>query len=203
MHPREGVRELRAASCAGEQSVEPVRAAAAERCRPSASTAQCSARPWEQPGEEQEAPFSDHPVHRGSRLVPMAVLERIPCELVASPCDQRLVVGGPRAVGSARPAGMPCGARGSLVTKGCAKVTPSGPPPRGPRRIRVLLVASLTALPHHGVAVLLGFEDAKLLGWIYLALRHKLGTWLHRYAIDWRIQGWTHLALFTLCVRLF
>ena len=53
------------------------------------------------------------------------------------------------------------------------------------------------------VAVLLGFEDAKLLGWIYLALRHKLGTWLHRYAMDWRIQGWTHLALFTVCVRLF
>ena len=114
---REGVQELRAASCAGEQSVEPVRAAAAERCRPSASTAQCSARPWEQPGEEQEAPFCDHPVHRGSRLVPMAVLERIPCALVASPCDQRLVVGGPRAVGSARPAGKPWGARGSLVTK--------------------------------------------------------------------------------------
>ena len=34
------------------------------------------------------------------------------------------------------------------------------------QRIRVLLVASLTALPHHGVAVLLGFEDAKILWWI-------------------------------------
>ena len=71
------------------------------------------------------------------------------------------------------------------------------------QRIRVLLVTSLAALLHHGVTVLLGFEDAKLLGWIYLALRHKLGTWLHRYAMDWRIQGWTHLALFTVCVRLF
>ena len=67
------------------------------------------------------------------------------------------------------------------------------------QRIRVLLVTSLAALLHHGVSVLLGFEDATLLRWIYLALRHKLGTWLHRYAMDWRIQGWTHLALFTVC----
>ena len=71
------------------------------------------------------------------------------------------------------------------------------------QRIRVLLVTSLAALLHHGVAVLSGFEDAKLLGRIYLALRHELGTWLHGYAMDWRIQGWTHLAPFTVCVRLF
>ena len=71
------------------------------------------------------------------------------------------------------------------------------------QRIRVLLVTSLAALLHHGVAVLSGFKDAQLLGRIYLALRHKLGTWLHRYAMYRRIQGWTHLALFTVCVRLF
>ena len=71
------------------------------------------------------------------------------------------------------------------------------------QRIRVLLVTSLAALLHHGVTVLLGFVNAQLLWWIHLALRHKLGTWLHRYAMDWRIQGWTHFALFTVCVRLF
>ena len=71
------------------------------------------------------------------------------------------------------------------------------------QRIRVLLVTSLAALLHHGVAVLSGFEDAKLLGRIYLALRHELGTWLHGHAMYGRIQRWTHLALFTVCVRLF
>ena len=71
------------------------------------------------------------------------------------------------------------------------------------QRIRVLLVTSLAALLHHGVAVLSGFEDAKLLGRIYLALRHELGTWLHGHAMYRRIQRWTHLALFTVGVRLF
>ena len=69
--------------------------------------------------------------------------------------------------------------------------------------IRILLVPSLAALLHHGVTVLLGFVNAQLLWWIDLALRHKLGTRLHGHTMYWRIQGWTHLALFTVCVRLF
>ena len=62
------------------------------------------------------------------------------------------------------------------------------------QRVRVLLVASLTALPHHGVAILLGFEYAKLLWWIDLALRHELGARLHRPAVHRRIQWGTHVA---------
>ena len=41
------------------------------------------------------------------------------------------------------------------------------------QRIRILLVTSLAALLHHGVAILLGSEDGKLLGWVDLTLRHK------------------------------
>ena len=62
------------------------------------------------------------------------------------------------------------------------------------QRIRVLLVASLTALPHHGVAILLGVEDSKLLWRIDLALRHELGARLHRPAVHRRIQWGTHVA---------
>ena len=70
------------------------------------------------------------------------------------------------------------------------------------QRIRVLLVASLTALPHHGVAVLLGFEDAKLLWWIDLALRHELGARLHGHAMH---KGTVEDACccFTVCRRIF
>ena len=71
------------------------------------------------------------------------------------------------------------------------------------QRIRVLLVPSLATLLHDGVTVLLGLENAQRLWWIDLALRHKLGAWLHGHAMDWRVQRWTHLALFTVCVRLF
>ena len=69
--------------------------------------------------------------------------------------------------------------------------------------IRILLVPSLAALLHHGVTILLGLVNAQRLWWIDLALRHKLGAWLHGHAMDWRVQRWTHLALFTVCVRLF
>ena len=62
------------------------------------------------------------------------------------------------------------------------------------QRIRVLLVASLTALPHHRVAILTGFEDAEFLWRIDLALRHELGTRLHGPAMHKRIGWRTHAA---------
>ena len=59
--------------------------------------------------------------------------------------------------------------------------------------IRVPLVTALTALPHHGVAILLGVEDGELLGGTDLALRHELGSHLdgnsmHRW-VWWRTHG--------------
>ena len=41
------------------------------------------------------------------------------------------------------------------------------------QRIQILLMPSLAALLHHGVAILLGSEDGKLLGGVDLTLRHK------------------------------
>ena len=60
------------------------------------------------------------------------------------------------------------------------------------QRIRVLLVASLTALPHHRVAILLGVEDSKLLWRIDLALRQELGARLHGHAMHKRVRWRTH-----------
>ena len=52
----------------------------------------------------QEAPFADLSVHRGPRLMQMAVLERFQRGLAVSPGDQRLVLDATRACGSAGPA---------------------------------------------------------------------------------------------------
>ena len=87
-----------------EQSDEFMHAAAAGRGVPSGPTAHSSGRRQQQPGEAQEAPFSDLSVHRGPRLMQMAVLERFRGGLAVSPGDPRRVVGAPRACGSAGPA---------------------------------------------------------------------------------------------------
>ena len=70
--------------------------------------------------------------------------------------------------------------------------------------IRVPLVTALTALPHHGVAILLGLEDGQLSWRTDLALRHELGSHLygnpmHRW-VWWRTHGYADLLL---CSRLF
>ena len=54
-------------------------------------------RPREQPGEAQEAPFSDRLVHRGLRMMQMAVLERFWRGLAVIFGGQRLVGGSGRA----------------------------------------------------------------------------------------------------------
>ena len=75
-----------------DQSVESKHAAAADRCVPSGPTDCSSERRRQQPGEVQEAPFADLSVHRGQRLMQMAVLERFRRGLAVSPGGQRLVL---------------------------------------------------------------------------------------------------------------
>ena len=87
-----------------DQSVEFMQSAAANRGVPSGPTARSSGRRQQQPGEAQEAPFSDLSVHRGPRLMQMAVLERFRGGLAVSPGDQRLVLDATRACGSDGPA---------------------------------------------------------------------------------------------------
>ena len=82
---------MRAVHFAVEKIVEPVRAAGAGRCLPSGPTARRSGSRREQPGEEQEAPFSDHLVHCGPQMVPKAMLERFRRGLAVNPGGQRLV----------------------------------------------------------------------------------------------------------------
>ena len=84
-----------------DQSVESMQAAAADRCVPSGSTACSSERRRQQPEEVQEAPFADLSVHRGPRLMQMAVFDRFRRGLAVSPGEQRLVLDATRACGSA------------------------------------------------------------------------------------------------------
>ena len=87
-----------------EQSDEFMHAAAAGRGVPSGSTASSSGRRQQQPGEAQEAPFTDLSVHRRQRLMQMAVFEGFQRGMAVSPGDQRLVLDATRACGSAGPA---------------------------------------------------------------------------------------------------
>ena len=83
-----------------DRSVESKHAAAADRCVPSGSTACSSERRRQQPGEVQEAPFADLSVHRGPRLMQMAVFDRFRLVMSVIPGDQRLVLDGtPELVG--------------------------------------------------------------------------------------------------------
>ena len=63
------------------------------------------------------------------------------------------------------------------------------------QRIRVLLVPSLAALLHHGVAILLGAEDGRSLGCADLALRHEFRSHLYGNAMDWWVRRRTHACL--------
>ena len=87
-----------------EQIVEPMRAATSGRALPSGSTGHSSGRRQEQPGEAQQAPFSDLPVHGGRGWRLLAMLERFRRGLEVNPAGQRLVVDATRAGGSAGPA---------------------------------------------------------------------------------------------------
>ena len=75
-----------------DQSVESKHAAAADRCVALGSTARSSERRRLQPGEVQEAPFADLSVHRGPRLMQMAVFDRFRLVMSVIPGDQRLVL---------------------------------------------------------------------------------------------------------------
>ena len=97
-----------------DQSVESTHAAAADRCVPSSSTACGSERRRQQPGEVQEARFADLSVHRGPRLMQMAVFDRFRRVLSVIPGNQRLVLDGTRACGLAGLAGGQREARGAL-----------------------------------------------------------------------------------------
>ena len=77
-----------------DQSVESTDAAAADRCIPSGPTGCSSERRRLQPGEVQEAPFADLSVHRGPRLMQMAVFDRFRLVMSVIPGDQRLVLDG-------------------------------------------------------------------------------------------------------------
>ena len=97
-----------------DQSVESMHAAAADRCVLSGLTACSSERRRLQPGEVQEAPFADLSVHRGPRLMQMAVFDRFRRVLSVIPGNQRLVLDGTRACGLAGLAGGQRKARGAL-----------------------------------------------------------------------------------------
>ena len=97
-----------------DRSVESKHAAAADRCIPSGPTGCSSERRRQQPGEVQEAPFADLSVHRGPRLMQMAVFDRFRRVLSVIPGDQRLVLDGTRACGLAGLAGGQREARGAL-----------------------------------------------------------------------------------------
>ena len=86
-----------------EQSDEFMHGAAAARGVPSGSTARSIGRRRQQPGEAQEAPFADLSVHRGQRLMQMAVFALFQRGLAVSPGGQWLVLDSTRACGSAGP----------------------------------------------------------------------------------------------------
>ena len=121
-----------------EQSVESMRAAAAGHGLPSESASSSNRRPREQPGEAQEAPFSDRLVHRGLRMMQMAVLERFWRGLAVIFGGQRLVGTVAELVGRLVRLGTNRERLGSVFTCVYVKVTTCRPPWAGPRLVFVV-----------------------------------------------------------------